>query len=280
MKILKKVLKWLAIAVGALVLVVGSLYFIYVRPVMQTIEAQKTIEYDDNLTIHLGGGGNTGVLVSDSLVIVIDTKMGDAAEDLASEVKQLAGDRPILAINTHYHIDHTGGNDLYAGQTVLAGGGYTPASWVTEAANNDMPSQWLSDRIVIKTDVDTVTILTLNMTAHTAGDVFVYLHNRKMLFGGDVILNGQVPSVNNGDPEGYLTAFDRLQKEFEIQTIIPGHGEPGSIEIMETFRQYFNDMKTAANDETKRDEMFEKYEYWVHVPLLMSSGNVVDKFRK
>jgi glyoxylase-like metal-dependent hydrolase (beta-lactamase superfamily II) len=100
-----------------------------------------------------------------------------------------------------------------------------------------------------------------------------------MLFAGDVILNGQVPSIANGDPEGYLAAFDRLQKEFDIQRIVPGHGPTGGIEILETFRRYFNDMKTAANDDSKRDELIDKYKDWTHVPLMMSSENVVKKFK-
>lgn len=126
---------------------------------------------------------------------------------------------------------------------------------------------------------DTVTIFTLNLKAHTAGDVFVYSHKRKMLFAGDVILNGQVPSINNGDPNGYLVAFDRLQKEYNIQTIVPGHGPVGGIELLENFRQYFNDMKQAAADPSKEEELVGKYKDWLQVPMLMSSANVIDAFK-
>ena len=127
---------------------------------------------------------------------------------------------------------------------------------------------------------DVVTILTLNMKAHTAGDVFVYSHKRKMLIGGDVILNKQVPSIANGDPNGYFVAFDRLQKEYDIQKIVPGHGASGGIEILENFRQYFTDMKSASEDKAKEDELVDKYKSWAQVPMLMSSENVVDAFKK
>jgi glyoxylase-like metal-dependent hydrolase (beta-lactamase superfamily II) len=280
MRTIKKIAKWIGLIGLALVAVVAVFYFVYVKPVLNKIEESRIVEYDKDLTIYEGGGGNSGILVSDSLVLVVDTKMGDAMETFAAKVKEVAGNKPILVVNTHYHIDHTSGNDLYAGQTIIAGGGYTPEIWKQEAKEEDLPTQWLPGRKDIKMGDDTATLITFNMKAHTVGDVFVYLHRRKVLFGGDVILNGQVPSVANGDPEGYLVAFDKLQKEFDIKTIVPGHGPTGGIEILDTFRQYFNDMKLAAADPSKRGELINKYEIWTQVPFMMSSKNVVDAFKK
>ena len=280
MKTVKKIAKWIGI-IGLIFVGFGAIfYLIYVRPALDKIEATNIVDYDPNLIIFEGGGGNTGILKSDSLIIVIDTKMGDGSDLLAAKVKEIAGSKPIFIINTHYHIDHTHGNHLFPGQTILAGGGYTPETWTDQGKKEDMPTRWLKDRMDIRMDDDTATIVTLNMKVHTVGDVFVYLHKRKMLFGGDVILNGQVPSVANGDPEGYLVAFDRLQKEFDIQKIVPGHGPTGGIEILETFRQYFNDMKTAANDKSKLETLVTKYKEWTQVPMMMSSDNVIKKFRE
>ncbi|MEI9920382.1 MAG: MBL fold metallo-hydrolase [Bacteroidota bacterium] len=280
MKIVKKIAKWIGIIGLVIVGLAAIFYFSYVKPVLAKIEATNIINYDDNLVIFEGGGGNSGILKSDSLVLVIDTKMSDGADALATQVKQIAGIKPILIVNTHYHIDHSRGNHLYPGQTIIAGGGYTPETWTDQGKEEDMPTQWLKDRMDIKMGDDTATIITLNRQVHTVGDVFVYLHKRKMLFGGDVILNGQIPSIANGDPEGYLAAFDRLQKEFDIQKIVPGHGPTGGIEILENFRQYFNDMKIAATDKSKLDEMVAKYKDWTQVPMIMSSDAVIKKFRE
>lgn len=280
MKTLKTIAKWIGILGLILVGFGGLFYLFYVAPVLGKIEEQRTVSYDPSLTIFEGGGGNSGVFTSDSLVIVVDTKMSDAADQLAAKVKELAGSKPIFIVNTHYHIDHSRGNHLYPGQTILAGAGYTPETWTQEGKEEDMPNKWLADRMDIKMGSDTVTIFTLNMKAHTVGDVFVYSHKRKMLFGGDVILNGQVPSINNGTPEGYLVAFNMIRKEFDIQKIVPGHGPMGGIEILETFSQYFNDMKAAAADPSKEDQLVEKYKDWTQVPMLMSSANVIDAFKK
>lgn len=280
MNIVVKVAKWLGLILLVIAVIALTLYLIYVRPVLAELKQTEEIQYDKNLTILKGGGGNSGILVSDSVIIVIDTKMGDASVEMGKQVKDLAGSKPIVVINTHYHYDHTEGNEFYPGQTIVAGAGYTRETWLTQSSEEDLPTQWLKDRMDIKTDDDTVTIFTLNMTIHTAGDVFVYLHNRKMLFGGDVILEGHVPSVMNGDPQGYLQAFDILQQQWDIQKIVPGHGRIGGIEILEDFRQYFLDMKLAAVDKSQRSAIVSKYKGWTQVPLLMSSDAVIRRFEE
>ena len=281
MKILKKTLKWLGIIILVLVLAGATLYMIYLRPFMKKMKETHIVNYDKELTLILGGGGNSGILVSDSLVIVIDTKMDEAAEQLSKTVKELAGKKPVLVINTHYHPDHSNGNVFYPGQSILAGGNYTKEFWIKEAGEKSLPTQWLQDRMDIKMGDDTVTILNLAKNIHTSSDVMVYLHKRKMLFGGDVILNKQIPVIMGvADPEGYLEAFDRLPKLFDIQKIVPGHGEVGGIELIDNFRQYFLDMKTAAADDSKKDELINKYKDWAQIPVLMSPGATIRSIKK
>jgi glyoxylase-like metal-dependent hydrolase (beta-lactamase superfamily II) len=281
MKTLKKVLKW----IGIILLIIGitgvTLFMIYVRPFMQKMKETTTINYDKELTLVMGGGGNSGILVSDSLVIVIDTKMDEAAEKLSEKVKELAGNKPVIVINTHFHPDHSKGNKLYKGQTIIAGSNYSKEFWIKEAGEETLPTQWLKDKMDIKMGDDTVTILNLAKDIHTQSDVVVYLHKRKMLFGGDVILNKQAPALfGKANPDNYLIAFDRLPKEFDIQKIVPGHGAIGGIEIIDNFKQFFIDMQTAAGDDSKKDELVEKYKEWNQIPFLMSPAATVSAIKK
>ena len=280
MKILKKTLKWIGVLVLVIVAVGATLYMIYLRPFMNKMKQVTTLQYDKELTLVLGGGGNSGILVSDSLVIVIDTKQDDAAEQLSKQVIQIAGNRPILVVNTHFHPDHTKGNKFYKGQNILVGGNYTKEFCAKEVDKENLPTLWLPTKMDIKMGDDTATIINLAQNIHTASDVMVYLHKRKMLFGGDVILNQQVPALfGAADPEGYLTAFDMLPKQFDIQKVVPGHGPVGGIELIDNFRQYFLDMKTAATDESKKDELVAKYKTWGQIPVLMSPGRTITVFK-
>jgi len=281
MKKFKKVFKWFGIVLLFLSLGAGVLYLIYLRPFIQKMKVITTIQYDKELTLVLGGGGNSGILVSDSLVMVIDTKMDAAAKDLYENAKQLAGTKPIFVVNTHIHPDHVGGNHYYKGSTILAGGTYTKEEWVNEAGEESLPNLWLKDRMDIKMNEDTATILNFGKNAHTGGDVFVYLHKRKLLFGGDVILNKQNTIImGRADPEGYLQAFDFLGKEFEIRRVVPGHGNPGGKEILTEYEQYFKDMKLAAEDDSQRKALILKYKDWSSIPVFMSPEATIRAFKK
>jgi glyoxylase-like metal-dependent hydrolase (beta-lactamase superfamily II) len=281
MRTFKKILKWTGLAVLLIGIVAGTLYFIYLRPFMQKMKVVNTIQYDKELTLLISGGGNSGILTSDSLVLVIDTKMDDAAKDMYEKVKQLAGTRPILVVNTHFHPDHIGGNSFYKGSTILAGANYGKEGWIKEAGEASLPTQWLKDRMTVPMGNDTVTILNFNMNAHTQSDVFVYLHRRKLLFGGDVILNKQNAIImGKGDPEGYLKAFDYLSHTFDIEHVVPGHGEAGGKEVILNFDRYFKDMKLAAEDGSQKDALVAKYKDWNGIPLFMSPEATVRAFKK
>jgi len=277
---MKTFLKVFGVIILILIIAGGSIYWIYLRPFMQKMKHTSTIKYDKELTIVLGGGGNSGILASDSLIIVIDTKMDKAADDFYKTVKEIAGNKPILVVNTHIHPDHTAGNKNYKGQTILAGGNYTAEQWKKENGEESMPTKWLKDKMDIPMGDDTVTILNLSKTIHSESDVVVYLHRRKMLFAGDVILNKQAPVLmGKANPEGYLEAMAGLPKEFDIQKIVPGHGEIGGIEILNAFKQYFIDMKIAAADGNKEDELVAKYKDWNQIPRLMSPGATISFIR-
>ena len=265
----------LLLLISVLGLVAVTLFLIYVYPFMKEMKKMTTINYDPQLTIILGGGGNSGILVSDSVVLVIDTKMKDEADSLYQTVKALAGNKPIIVVNTHVHGDHTGGNKFYKGQTIIAGGNYDKEFWEKEDGKEGVPTVWLKDSLVFKVGDETVTILNLPWSAHTQSDVFVYLSNRKMLFGGDVILNKQSPAMfsrYNADGYGYLRAFDYLPQRFEINKVVPGHGPMGGIEVINNYKDFFIDMKLAALDPSRKKELLDKYKDWKHIPFIMSPG--------
>ena len=270
---LKKVLIRLGLLVLLLVAVAGILFLIYVYPFMNKMKVTTTIKYDPKLTLVLGGGGNSGILVSDSAVLVIDTKMDAAAEALAKTVRELAGNRPIIVVNTHVHSDHTGGNKYYEGQTIIAGGNYDRDFWNKDAGKPGEPNVWVKDSLVLKFGDETVTIINLPWPAHTQSDVFVYLANRKMLFGGDVILNHQCPALfarYKADPYGYLRAFDYVSNRFDIDKVVPGHGPVGGKEVIQDFKDFFTDMKLASLDPAREKELLDKYKDWGQIPYLMS----------
>ena len=278
---IKKIGKWIGIVLLVIIAISSILYFNYLAPAMSKMKQTEIIQLDKNITIITGGGGNSGIINSDSLVVVIDTKMDDAAEMLYKMVLEISGNKPVLVINTHWHPDHVGGNAFYKNTSILAGGSYSQEEWTKEAGKESMPTQWVKDKMIIPMVDDTLIVFNLAKNVHTPSDVMVYMPQHKLFFGGDVILNKQAPVLmGKADGNAYMDVLNDLPKKLNIQTIVPGHGAIGGVEIIASFNQFFVDMKTAAAQPDTESALIEKYKDWTQIPLFMSPGAAVSHFKK
>jgi glyoxylase-like metal-dependent hydrolase (beta-lactamase superfamily II) len=279
MKIIKTILK-ISAACIALFLIGGFVYYFnYIKPFKEQMAKTMLVNFDMNLLIVQGGGGNSGILLLDSMVLVVDSKMDEAALELHKIAKRMAEGKPIVLVNTHYHPDHVGGNHLYAGQTIVAGGNYTEQLWKQETGSNQLPDIWVKDSLIIETRTERISIVNIPNPAHTESDLVVFLNNKKVLFTGDVVLNNQIPLLQgSAKPQGYLSAFDYLSNRFDLNTIVPGHGNIGSKKVFSNFKQYFLDMNEASKNSTQKDALIAKYDGWAQLPFFMSPRATIRKF--
>jgi cyclase len=107
----------------------NTLYMVYLQPFLSKMKQTEVSQLSQNLIIITGGGGNICIITSDSLVVVVDSKMDEASEMLYQRVTDLAAGRKIVVINTHWHLDHVGGNKSYTDATIIAGGNYSLDEW-------------------------------------------------------------------------------------------------------------------------------------------------------
>ena len=230
-----------------------------------------TVQFDKNLTIITGGGGNSGILITDSAVLVIDTKMGKNAEKLFNLVKEKAGKKPIIVINTHYHMDHVGGNQFYKGDKIYLGN-YTKEFLEKNMKPDELPTMLVVDSLIMNMGNETVMLYNLGQ-AHTLNDMVVYLKNRKLLFSGDLIfynVNPVLKKQSGADVDKWIGVLDKLINKFEIKTIIPGHGVSGGKELILSMKTYFEDMKIAAANPGKEKEIIARYKAWRTMPKMAS----------
>ena len=228
----------------------------------------KVKKIDDQFYLILGEGGNSGVLFSDSAVLVIDTKVKTGAERMRRWIDDRAGKKKIYIINTHIHKDHTAGNHLYSNPDIIAGD-YGNMFWNAVNSREDLPNHWLSDTMTLRIGDELVFIHNIGQ-AHSFNDVIVYLPKRKVLFTGDVVLNKVHPFLDEhvgANVDNYLTAIDDMLFTYDPKIVVPGHGDPGDKSTIIEFKNYLMEMREAANNPDLEAQMQEKYLDWMSLPI-------------
>jgi cyclase len=268
---LKRILLYLGglIIIGMIVLIIimYPFYHFFFTPVSMVI--------DKNLTV-MSGGGNSGILVTDSAVVVIDTKMGSMAKKLFKLAREKAGNKKIIVVNTHFHGDHTYGNQYFKGCTIYIGGYDTAFARKNIEAKN-MPTVFVSDSLVLPLGNETIVLLNMGQ-AHTYDDLVVYLQNRKLLFCGDLVFNKINPALlkeGGCDIDKWKVVLEKLASHWNIQTVIPGHGIPGGNEIISNLKQYFSDMQIAASQPDRAAEIKARYKDWRKMPSMASPERTI-----
>lgn len=197
----------------------------------------------DNLTMISGQGGNLGLLVGPDATVLIDDQMAPVHEAILAEIEAARGPgdsvRTFL-INTHFHHDHTGGNELFGagGAIILAQENvrerltvdqFVPffdlRSPAVEAVG--LPVITFSTDVGLHLNGEDIDVFHLG-PGHTDGDAVVHFTGANVIHGGDLVFYGTYPFIdldNGGDVDGFIAGNRRILELCDDETkIIPGHG--------------------------------------------------------
>ena len=278
---MKKVLLIVALLIVAII-AVGGFYF---WKIYQQFGKVETVQLDPQLTVYLGGGGNSVVLTSEdgSKALVVDTKMMRAAKKLRDEVKAAE----ITIVNTHAHYDHTGGNALYPAAKIISGA-YTNEQWDNDSKKTSRyPDLALKpgEEKVIKIGSETVHIRNMGR-AHTWNDVVVYCEKRKLLVAGDLVLldmHAALHAESGANVASWIGVLDSLSQKYKIRTLIPGHGKISDQSALAVMKDYFVSIGDAIGKPEKQAELKKKYKDYFSLPGMLSFRNTtkfIEKERK
>ncbi len=200
----------------------------------------RATEIRNGIYIFMGAGGNIGVSIGDDGVLIVDDQYAEMTAKIDAAIAGVS-DKPMrYVINTHWHWDHTGGNENYgnAGKTIIAHDNtYDRMSeeQFVAAFNHTQPASPETALPAI-TFNDTATLhfndLTINLTyapnAHTDTDAFVHFVEANVIHSGDVYVNGSYPFIDSstgGTLNGEIAAIEKLVSLINDDTVvIPGHG--------------------------------------------------------
>ena len=188
----------------------------------------------------------------------------------AYAVMQKIADLPVkYVVNSHHHDDHWLGNDFYKKtfNAQLIG----PNSINENYKEGDktrmykvLPANAIEGTHIIKLDVvpkkemvitlggEDFHIIPMDVKAHTADDVFVYMPKSKVLFGGDLVMNGRVNSDRDGAVMGELKAI-KMMRGMEWNTLVPGHGLITDKTALDETELYFTLMKKRVLEAMDND---------------------------
>jgi glyoxylase-like metal-dependent hydrolase (beta-lactamase superfamily II) len=205
-----------------------------------------------NVSALIGSGGNIAVLPGDDGKLIIDSGYLGTRNKIAAALSSLSPDPIKHLVNTHWHFDHTDGNEWMhsAGATISAHENtrkHLSTSTRVEDWNFTFPP---SPAGAIPTDVfNTDKTLHLNGAtialkyygpSHTDGDVSAYFIEADVLHTGDTWWNGHYPFIDystGGSIDGMIKAAEaNLAMVKDKSVVVPGHGPVGGKTEMIEYR--------------------------------------------
>ena len=209
-----------------------------------------------------GGGGNALVVDGGDEALVVDTKFAPGSEALRDWVQDHVHAPVKYVVNTHYHYDHTTGNDLYPGARLIAHERVPElmhendaALWAEHPRGLPDPAHGVGQEPVhLRVGSRDVEIFHPG-PAHTSADLCVYLPKENVLATGDLFFAGYYPFFDLGpggvDLNGLVAADRRLATTYSSAIVVPGHGPVSSAADLLAYAEYIESLASSLRDKVR-----------------------------
>ena len=213
-----------------------------------------------NVHMLSGQGGNIGVCVGEDGVFLIDDQFAPLTQQILAEIRKLSEAPVRFVLNTHWHGDHTGGNENLgeAGAIIVAHANVRRRMsekqfmeafdrTVEPAPKGALPVVTFDQSINFHWNGEAIEVVHVP-PAHTDGDSVVYFGNANVIHAGDLFFNGTYPYIDTGaggNLAGMIQGVERILERSDGKTrIIPGHGPLG----MRADLERYHTMLTSVRD--------------------------------
>ncbi|MDP1857091.1 MAG: MBL fold metallo-hydrolase [Gemmatimonadaceae bacterium] len=225
----------------------------------------RTTALSRNVYMLTGAGGNLGLSVGDDAVFLVDDQFAPLTPKILAAIATVTNKPIRFVVNTHWHFDHTGGNENMgkAGALIVAHENVRKrmsTEQFMEALNRREPPSprgalpviTFTDGVTFHINDDSL-VVTHMPPGHTDGDAIVYFTKANVLHTGDTFLSAALPFVDlssGGSINGIITTAERVYAMANDQTkIIPGHGAIADRNRVRAFR----DMLVVLRDRMKAE---------------------------
>ena len=207
-------------------------------------------ELDNRSTTNFGNNSTHGFIITEEGIILIDSGGSYKGAKALDEMIKTVSKKPIkMVINTGSQDHRWFGNSYFKekGATIIS------SKTTIEEQKERMEDELINlERLTSKETIkgtkpllaersfdDEMNLslggveleLHFKGTAHTHGDLFVWLKKDKIMFAGDIVFTQRVLSlIPQSDHESWLKVFNEIAK-FKPAVVVPGHGEPSSLKV-------------------------------------------------
>src|SRR5690554_2493672 len=227
---------------------------------------EKEVEFasfqlSDSVYMLTGSGGNVGISSGADGLYIVDDQLEEVTGSLLAAIRKISNKPIKLVINTHYHGDHTGGNQALgrAGAVIIAQDNVYKRMTTEQASTfmksitppaprSALPVVTFNDRMSLHFNGETATVYHI-ANGHTDGDSIVHFEGSNVIHMGDMYFNGSYPYIDldaGGSIGGMIDAAELALSLANNRTrIIPGHGPLAMAEDLRGFRDYL--VKATGN---------------------------------
>jgi cyclase len=245
-----------------------------------------------------GAGGNIAASLGKDGIVIVDDQFAPLVVKIQAALKNLGiTDKPVrFVINTHYHGDHTGGNEPFAntGSTVIAqdnvrkrlesggpaGNGGSVKMEVKPAAQGALPIITFAHDVTVHLNGEDIRALHVP-AGHTDGDAIIFFPKNNVVHRGDDFVRYGFPFIDvtsGGSVQGMIAAMEKVSTELPADVkVIPGHGGLSSLEDVRAYTKMLRETTAAVQkaidekktiEQVKLEKILDPWEKW--------SGEFVD----
>lgn len=224
-----------------------------------------TQQLTDGVYMLVGRGGNIGVSVGDDGVFVIDDQFAPLTDKILAAIAAITSESVRFVFNTHWHGDHTGGNENMgrAGALIVAHDNVyermsteqvlerigRPASTEPASPAGALPVVTFTDEVTFHINGDVLHAFHVE-NAHTDGDAIVHFVGANVVHMGDTFFRDRFPFIDTatgGSIDGIIDAAGAALAIMDAETqVIPGHGALSNREDLREYRDALRTMRNAV----------------------------------
>jgi glyoxylase-like metal-dependent hydrolase (beta-lactamase superfamily II) len=178
-----------------------------------------------------------GAVVGPNWAVVIDTlALPDETLEIRGFIEQELQIPVRYIINTHYHADHTWGNSLFPGATIIAHSlcrelldtrGRASLETARSGSNTFRQTKIVLPHItfsdgMLNLRVGKKTLSLMALPGHSEDNIGVLVEEDRVLFAGDVFM--PLPYIVDGDPEDIVASLKKISR-LGLENVVQGHGD-------------------------------------------------------